>query len=287
MPRPITRNRAERGSSRVGRHASTGATWLARSLRSSAPATLRPFYAQAIALASASLDELDESIDDAGDGFALTSIDLATDEATWRSIAEDCAHSRWGGVECIVRHSMGCEVFAAHIEGVGSLVGRRWSNDSRAIDYQVGRDCELRRSYSDDTKMHIVAAAEWRRFYAGQALAEAGAGVAHVKALAYQGRRYVISGVRGFRRRCEGEAWSITRAEAWRGPTYSYRSQVKAWDEGRRERGDRRGLVVMVDRQTCVLDGFALFVDDDDTGETTGASSSDEGGEGECDGDDA
>lgn len=252
-----------------------------------APAALRPFYAAALALASASLHELDESIEDAGDGFPLGSIDLAIDEATWRSIAEDCARSPWAGIECVVRRSMHCEVFATHIEGLGSLVGRRWGDDSRAIDYQVGRDYELRCSYSDDTKVHRAPATEWRRFYAGQALAEAGAGVAHIKALTHQGRRYVVSGVQELRRRSQGEAWSITRADTWRGPTYSYRTQVKAWDEGRVERGDRRGLVVMVDRQTCVLDEFALFVDDDDIDKAIGASRDDADDEGESDDDDA
>ena len=95
-----------------------------------------------------------------------------------------------------------------------------------------------------------------------QSLSDSGAGVAKVHVFIHEGRQYVNTGglySRDFR---SCDAWSVCAVEDWRGPTYNDESQSLAWEEGRTQRSDRRGLVVIVRGQLAVLDGLATFYDD-------------------------
>ncbi len=105
----------------------------------------------------------------------------------------------------------------------------------------------------------------WRPFYSADKIAESYDEPAPVPALQFQGRRVVITGGVYHGRHAKGHGWAVAAAEDWHGPTYSYRSQCRAWNEGRKERGDQRGLLVRVDRQLCVLAEYVEFVDENDT----------------------
>jgi hypothetical protein len=82
-------------------------------------------------------------------------------------------------------------------------------------------------------------------------------GVADVPTFTLRGREYVNDGMLHFGAYQECHAWTFRPVRDWTGPTYNYQSQCRAWDEGRTERGDRRGLVVRVRGKLCVLDGAA------------------------------
>ncbi|MBK6388319.1 MAG: hypothetical protein IPF71_16920 [Rhodoferax sp.] len=86
--------------------------------------------------------------------------------------------------------------------------------------------------------------------------------MAKVRVFTMEGRQYVNTGglySRDFR---SCDAWRFCALDDWRGPTYSDESQSLAWEEGRTQRGDRRGLVVSVRGQLAVLDSLVTFYDD-------------------------
>ncbi len=56
--------------------------------------------------------------------------------------------------------------------------------------------------------------------------------------------------------------WSVCLLADWTGPTYNYETQNKAVNDGRIQRSDRRGLIVRVRGQLCVLEAAACFYDD-------------------------
>lgn len=233
----------------------------ARQRLAAAHPLLRSFYRAAIDQAIAHLKELDQTIEDDGAEFTLPRIALHAELAVWQRFAEGCAQDALDGAETIARQNDGCAVFAAHVEAVGSLIARRWSADSFALDYQVGRDPDLRTSFNEDAPTYPLPEALWHPYYAGHRLAEAGDRPAHLRAFSFQARRYVVTGMHSRGGRSTANAWSIVAETAWCGPNYTYRSQYRAWDEGRKERGDERGLRVVVDRLPCVLDGYTRFVD--------------------------
>ena len=101
----------------------------------------------------------------------------------------------------------------------------------------------------------------WGRAYCADKLAMAGKKVASVPTFIVNGREYVNDGTTSRGSYCECEGWTFCAPEDWAGPTYNYESQCKAWDEGRAERGDRRGLIIRVRGRLCVLDGVAEFYD--------------------------
>lgn len=143
------------------------------------------------------------------------------------------------------------------------MVGRRWES-SYGLSYDVQKDAELRPSYLDGAPRFEVPARLWRALYVGHTIAEAHDKPAGVRAFTFQGRRYVIKGTRSKGQYIDAGAWSIVAASDWRGPSYTYRELCRAWDDGRKERGDSRGLVVLIGGQRCALDGYALFVDHND-----------------------
>jgi hypothetical protein len=244
------------------------------------PALLQPLFRDAIEQARSHLCDLDETCEDDGSGFSLPRIalDIDVEADAWRLFVRGCTDSEFAGVETVARQGDVCAIFAAHVAGIGSLVARRWSANSFALDYEVGRAIGLRVSFSDSIAQHMLSAAVWRPYNAAQRVAESSERPASVRALTHQGRRYVVTGVHSHRGRSEGSAWMIVAANEWLGPTYNYRAQCKCWDEGRTERGDRRGLLVIVDKQLCVLSSPALFLDQHDTHACDEATDADAGG---------
>lgn len=236
----------------------------ARRRLEAAPAQLRDLFARALDLADEAIADLDTTIEDGDDAFALPWIEVPHDDALWLAL-EAAAAAPERGIEARCHRDGRYAAAAIHIEGLGSLVGRRWEGASRVIDYSAGRDPELIASYQDSVSPIALPASVWRPFYAAHKIAESHDEPAPVPALSFQGRRVVITSGIYHGRHAKGHGWAVAAAEDWHGPTYSYRSQCRAWDEGRKERGDQRGLVVRVDRQLCVLAEYVVFVDENDT----------------------
>jgi len=149
-----------------------------------------------------------------------------------------------------------------HRLDVGTLVVSQWYDGVVRVSFRPTRDPFFRKSYLDDVPMYRVHDDLFADHCCAQALSDSGAGVAKVRVFTHEGRQYVNTGglySRDFR---SCDAWRFCALDDWRGPTYSDESQSLAWEEGRTQRGDRRGLVVSVRGQLAVLDSLVTFYDD-------------------------
>lgn len=226
---------------------------------------LHELFSHALKLASAALLEFDETIEAGKLSFTLPWIDVEPDADQWAAFVAGCINQAWPGAEYRVRKHARNITAALHMPGIGSLRGNQWDGGRAVIDFTAGRDPELLPSYQDEPARHCLPAALWSPCYAGQRLAENSDSPAAVNAVTHQGRQYVITSCLYHGSKSTGHAWAISALEDWHGPTYSYRSQCQAWDDGRKERGDCRGLIVKINGQRCVLAAYAEFYDKHDS----------------------
>lgn len=167
------------------------------------------------------------------------------------------------GVEYKVRHgSRGLLTAAMYVRDLGTVMVRLQGGGSGAADFELFRAPFFLDSYLDDVTATYAPVCEWERAYCAHTVAESDDGIATVPTFAIDGREYVNTGGLSDRIYRECTAWGVVPAGEWRGATYSYRSQCRAWDEGRIERGARGGLVVRIRGQLCVLDRAVVVYDD-------------------------
>ncbi len=150
---------------------------------------------------------------------------------------------------------------AMFVKDIGTVIYRQWA-DSDCIDYHPWRDTIFLDSYSDDMPAIFAPHAAWSSAYCADKLACADGGIANIPTFTLNGRQYINSGgcSQGNYRECNG--WTFRPMDDWHGPTFSYRTMCQAWDEGRTQRGDKRGLIVSVRGQLVALDGVARIYDD-------------------------
>lgn len=165
------------------------------------------------------------------------------------------------GMEFKVRNRLAGLTAAMHVSGLGTLIAWRWSADNYAIDFRPWRDTFFLDSYRDHIPLIEAPYSLWAIAYCADKLAESDQGVANVPTFMLNGREYINDGVSGSATHRECEGWTFCALADWNGPTYNYRSQCRAWDTGTLERGDRRGLIVHVRGQKCVLDSAATIYD--------------------------
>ena len=137
----------------------------------------------------------------------------------------------------------------------GSVVVTTWADGLIGVDFAIGRDPFFLPSFREGQR--VIHAPHF-----GQETCDGDGdfvglrdGVTDVPVFTVEGRDYVADGGRAHHDCKRIQAWSFCLPEEWRGPMYSEAGQSKAWDEGRTERGDWRGLVVRVRGQAVVLDG--------------------------------
>ena len=220
---------------------------------------LRPFYMRGIRAARVELERRAPHMD-SSEVFGLHAITVT---ATCREVDElqrqDLAAL---GIEHKTRRAAATEQMQAlYAPGVGTITVRPHTDGSRSIGFAHYRNSDMLPSYRDCQPVYELPEAVWGPTYACQAIAEAGEGIASVKTYRHGGREWINDGGMYFSGNASCEAWAITRRAYWDGETYSYRDQVKAWDAGTLERGDRRGLVVKVRGIECVLTSAATFTD--------------------------
>lgn len=116
-------------------------------------------------------------------------------------------------------------------------------------------------SYEDGAPVYELPEQIWSGAICCGALCESNSGVASIRAVTHEGRMYAVTGGMFGRDISEGIAWLLVPRQAWVGPTGTYESIVAAFQDGSRQRGDDRGLVVSVRGQQYVLGSFARFVD--------------------------
>lgn len=135
----------------------------ARRRLQAAPPPLRHLFSQALDLTDQALADLDSTIEDGDDVFSLPWIEMPHDDALWLAL-EAAAAAPQNGVEARCRDAGRYAAVAVHIEGLGSLVGRRWEGTSSVIDYSAGCDPELIASYQDNVSPTALPASLWRPF---------------------------------------------------------------------------------------------------------------------------
>ncbi|KND54484.1 hypothetical protein BPUN_4473 [Candidatus Paraburkholderia kirkii] len=213
-------------------------------------------------------DELEKMVERCGDDNEPRHLWRVTCKPTddefdvFVALCRTTVSSVFDGIEYKVRdEDRSVATAAMYVRDVGTLIASRWSETNRAIDFQPWRDSFFLESYRDGIQAIEAPYSTWGRAYCADKLANSNDEIASVPTFVVNGREYINDGgfSRGSYRECEG--WSFTAFADWQGATFSYRSQVRAWDNGSLERGDRRGLVVRVRGQLCVLDSAVKVYD--------------------------
>lgn len=205
----------------------------------------------------------------------------ADELAAFVSHCETMAEGRaaFAGIEYKTRRRhRGMHTVAMYVQDLGTVIVREWPAGGVAVDFHLYRDPFFFDSIRDNVQAIAAPVSVWGAAYCADKLACSDAGTANVPTFTLNGREYINDGGTGAAgyRDCEG--WTFRPLADWTGPTYSYRTQVRAWDDGRLERGDRRGLVVSVRGQRCVLDGVVIVYDDNASAHDY-TPAGDEGGE--------
>lgn len=173
----------------------------------------------------------------------------------------EMAGSSCCGVEYKTRRHLSGLTVGMYVPGVGTVIVRQWDGVGVGVDFHLWRDNFFLGSYQDDMPVIFVPYTSWGVAYCADKIAYSSEGIASVPTFAIGGRGYINTGAsfHGDRKECTG--WTFRPLADWDGPIYSYLTQGQAWDEGRTERGDRRGLVVRVRGKLCVLDSAAYVYD--------------------------
>lgn len=148
-----------------------------------------------------------------------------------------------------------------YVAGVGSLLVKVWAPDNWRVDYMPYRSKFFDDSFRDELPRIALSRSAWWSCCSAQRLSESAHGVASLKGFEHGGRLYVQSGMTSGRGICESDGWRVCAIADWRGPTYSYAGLIAAWNSGRKERGDKRGLLVKINNQKCILEACAVFFD--------------------------
>ncbi len=171
------------------------------------------------------------------------------------------------GFEYKTRRQSHMSTVAMYAQDVGTVIVHQWHDVGIGVDFHPWRDAFFLDSFRDDLPAIYAARSTWAAAYCADKLAYSDSNIASVPTFSLNGREYINDGGYGRGDYYECEGWTFRPLADWRGLTFSYRTQCKAWDEGCLERGDRRGLVVSVRGQHCVLDGVARVYDDKATGD--------------------
>lgn len=178
------------------------------------------------------------------------------------AFAEHCrthAGCEYGPVKFKARKELDIETLGMHVEGVGTVIFRDWGLAGQGSDFSLMRaDRFFLESYADARPVYELPYSAWHRGSICQRLSESGDGVCSVPTFSHLGRDFVVTGSTHGKDRREGDAWVIAPLCDWKGKTYSYRSQIEAYNAGVLQRGDHRGLLVKVRGELCVLESAAL-----------------------------
>ena len=169
--------------------------------------------------------------------------------------------NKQAGIEVKKRNTRRMLCFGVYIPDAGSVVVRIWPNAGCGIDYHVYRDPFFNISYLDEMREIEAPYSMWGHAYCADKIAYSDESVPSVPTFILNGREYIHTGGMSSGSYQECKALTFRPLEGWNSETYTYRNQCRAWDEGLKERGDQRGLVVSVRGRKCVVDGAVLVFD--------------------------
>lgn len=184
------------------------------------------------------------------------------DEALQALVAHCRTFRDWHaqGVRYKVREGGRHDMAGMAVEGVGSVVVTRYDDGRLVASFLPYEDTFFLDSYQDGEPTHELPYAVWGPAISCQKVVEAKDTPA-VGSFLFKGREYTCVGASYGAGQRSGWCWLLVAASEWTGATATYRELSQAWDDGRRERGDERGLLVRVRGQLCVLHSPAYFVD--------------------------
>ncbi len=172
------------------------------------------------------------------------------------------AGTTYHGIEYKARDDKRIFTAAMFVENIGTVIAHHWKDvGGIGVDFRPFRVPFFLDSYHDNMPTIEAPYHLWGTSYCADKLANSNDDIASVPAFTIQGRMYLNTGGMGSGEYRECDGWALCPKSDWTGPTYSYRTQCRAWDEGRKERGDKRGLVVRVQGQLCVCESPALIFD--------------------------
>lgn len=164
------------------------------------------------------------------------------------------------GIQYKVRQ--GLNTYAGmYIDNVGSLVAYKWKGGSTRLSYQPVRSTLFLDSYADHRPVIQLPYSVWHKSYCADKLCNSGRKLTNVQPFVYQGRQYVVTGGMSHRNVAVYDGWRLCALADWKGPTYSYESHGAAASAGKVERGDHRGMIVLVRGQKFVMESGAVFHD--------------------------
>ena len=205
---------------------------------------------------------------DAGDRcYRLWRTDIEVDALTLQAFIQHCQSmidGNWDSPETEYkqRQDVSHRTVAMYCTGVGSVIVRIWDADNIAVDFVLGKDTFFLKSYRDEEHRMMASECVFEGQGASQPLSESGDKIAALMPFSFEGREYIKTRATYSARIHSCNAWTFCARSDWRGPTYSYRDLIQTWDDGRKQRGDCRGLMVRVRGQEVVLNGYVLFVDE-------------------------
>lgn len=164
------------------------------------------------------------------------------------------------GIQYKVRQ--GLDVIAGmYLDKVGTLVAYKWKGGQTRLAFQPFRATLFLDSYADHRPVIELPYAIWHKSYCADKLCNAQTKLANVQPFMYQGRKYVVTGGSSHHNVAVYDGWRLCALADWKGPTYTYASHGVAANEGKVERGDHRGLIVLVRGQKYVMESGAVFHD--------------------------
>lgn len=226
----------------------------------------RPLFELGIATAKAQhADMLARRAYAPTDSYRLWRSNYTASAEQLRAFVAHCeTHDRAGiaGIEYKTRRDRRMMTAAMYVPNIGTVIVRQWFEvDNVGLDFIPYRDAFFHDSYRDGMPAIEAPYALWGSCYCADKLAYSHDDIASVPAFTIQGRLYLNTGGMGSGTYRECDGWLLCPKSDWTGPTYTYRTQCQAWDDGRKERGDKRGLVVRVQGQLCVCESPAHVFD--------------------------
>lgn len=169
-----------------------------------------------------------------------------------------------------VKTGLGVKI-GVHVAGVGSLLIRQevLPVPSMSAYFTLGRDRIFLASYMDTAMAYELPAQIFKAAMSAHLIGGVDGKPVNVRTFEYGGREYVTTQLVYRGAYCEGRAWRVASLADYHGQTYTHAGLLDAYNAGTIERGDHRGLVVMVRGQVCVLCTCAQFYDLNGGGVTT------------------
>lgn len=155
--------------------------------------------------------------------------------------------------------AIGYASYGIFVSQIGTLQLDRWISGAWRLTFTPYESRFMHNSFQDNLPMAEASEEQWRPSYTGHAI-DCKLWEYNIPTAQVRDRRYVITGTFGGKLR-HTIGWTFVPQGEWGGPVRSYKEQHEATEKGIVERGDLRGVAVLVNGVRCVIDGACLLKD--------------------------